>query len=226
MSLFLSMLPLYFFGNFHCIGMCGPLVMMLGQHRYRYWYFAGRTASFALAGFIAGGFGSVVSLTLGEWYIPALISIFFGCVIVIVALCGLTGAQYPGYRWLGRKMGAISQNLSLLLLKDEPYPAFLFGLGTILLPCGQTVVVFSACAVYGDPIIGLINGAAFALLTSPSLWVAMHAKRWLAKYRTSYNQFFGGAALFVGMLAICRGLADLSLIPHLILNHRWHIVIY
>lgn len=226
MTLFLSMLPVYLLGNLHCIGMCGPLVMMLGQHRYRYWYFAGRMTSFALAGFVAGGFGAILNLTLGEWYIPALISIFFGLVIITVALCSMTGAHYPGYRWLGRKMGSISQGLSLLLLKDEPYPAFLFGLGTILLPCGQTVVVFSACAVYGDPMIGLINGAAFALLTSPSLWVAMNAKKWISKYRTSYNQLFGGAALLVGMLAIGRGLADLSLIPHLVLSHRWHIVIY
>lgn len=226
MSLFISMLPIYLFGNLHCIGMCGPLVMMLGQHKYRYFYFLGRIFSFGLAGLIAGGFGAILNVALDEWFIPAMVSLSFGAIIIIIALYNLTGTHFRGFNWLSKKMGKLSQGLSLLLLKDDPYPTFLFGLGTILLPCGQTVVVFSACAIYGDPLIGLLNGAAFALLTSPSLWVAMRAKNWLSRYKTSYNQLFGGAALFIGVLALCRGLADLSIIPHLILNHSWHIVLY
>jgi hypothetical protein len=226
MSLFMSMLPIYVLGNLHCIGMCGPLVMMIGHHRYRYWYFLGRTLSFALAGMLAGGLGSILTVTLSEWYIPALISITFGLLILSVGLYSLSGIQYPGYQWLGKTLAGISKGLSLLLLKDEPYPAFLFGLGTVLLPCGQTVVVFSACAIFGDPLIGFLNGMAFALITSPSLWVAMHAKQWLKQTRASYNQLFGSAALLVGVIALCRGLADLSLIPHLILSTRWHIVIF
>lgn len=226
MTLLISMLPLYLIGNLHCIGMCGPLVMMLGRHPYRYWYFVGRTTSFALAGLAAGGLGAILTVGLKEWYIPAITSLLFGGVILVVALCSLSGKQYPGYHYLGKKMGEVSKGLSLLLLREEPYPAFLFGMGTILLPCGQTVVVFSACAIYGDALVGLVNGFVFALLTSPSLWFAMHATNWLGKIKVSYHILFGGTALAVGILALCRGLAELEVIPHLILNQRWHLVIF
>lgn len=225
MPLFFSLLPIYILGNIHCLGMCGPLVMMIGRHQYRYFYFLGRILSYAIAGWIAGGMGTVLTVLLGNWYLPALISLAFGALIATIALYSLTGVPYPGYRWFGRKLGTLSKSLSLLLLKDEPYPAFLFGLGTILLPCGQTVVVFSACAIYGDPFVGLANGTAFALLTSPSLWMGMHAQQWFFKLK-DYNHLFGWAALLTGFLAICRGLADLSIIPHLVLSSRWHIVIF
>ena len=62
MSLLITMLPLYLLGNLHCIGMCGPLVMLLGQQRCRAFYFLGRTLSFTLAGLLAGALGSVLQL--------------------------------------------------------------------------------------------------------------------------------------------------------------------
>ena len=61
MTLLLTMLPLYLFGNVHCLGMCGPLVMLIGQHHFRYFYFVGRTLSFTLAGGLAGAAGFLPS---------------------------------------------------------------------------------------------------------------------------------------------------------------------
>jgi uncharacterized protein len=112
------------------------------------------------------------------------------------------------------------------MLRDQPWPTFLFGFFTIALPCGQTVVVFSACALYGDPFIGLINGLVFALLTSPALFAAMHAHRFFQKLKPSYNTIMGGCAVLVGLLSFCRGLAELEYIPHLIINSEYHLVIY
>ena len=74
MSLLLTMLPLYLFGNLHCLGMCGPLVAMIGHHRFRYYYFLGRTLSFTLAAMAAGGAGAVLHLFLNQYHISALTS--------------------------------------------------------------------------------------------------------------------------------------------------------
>ena len=41
MTLFLAMLPIYLFGNIHCFGMCGPLAMMIGHHRFAIGTFLG-----------------------------------------------------------------------------------------------------------------------------------------------------------------------------------------
>ncbi len=43
----------------------------------------------------------------------------------------------------------------------------------------------------GRPLVGLLNGALFALLTSPSLLLAMHATRWLGSIKRYYNVLLG-----------------------------------
>lgn len=226
MSLFFSLLPLYVVGNLHCIGMCGPLVMMLGSHRYRHLYFLGRLLSFSLTGMIAGALGAVLDAVLKHYHIPAMASFLFGFAILCIGLYSLMGWQYPGYHWLAHRLKSSTQSLSLLMLRDQPWPTFLFGFFTILLPCGQTVVVFSACALAGDPWIGMFNGAAFALITSPALLLAMQAQHLLRHARQYYNVLMGACALLIGLLAIARGLAEIDLIPHLVLSSTYHIVLY
>jgi len=206
--------------------MCGPLVMMIGQHRYRYFYFVGRTLSFSLAGLLAGGVGSVIELTLKQYHISAATSFIFGGLILMIGISGLMGWSTPGMGWLARRLAPFNRRLSMLMLKDQPWSSFLFGFLTIALPCGQTVVVFSACALAGDALVGLVNGFAFALLTSPSLFFAMQTHIFFQKAKRHYNLIFGACALVVGLLAICRGLAEIELIPHWVLNANYHIVIF
>lgn len=230
MTLFFTMLPVYLFGNLHCLGMCGPLVAMIGRHRFRWWYFAGRTTSFALAGLVAGLLGAVLHAILSRYHIPAVTSLLFGSVILVASVCTLGRWSLPMVPWLSRAWAPSGQAIAALMLKDKRWPTLLFGLATILLPCGQTVIVYSACALEGDPIIGLLNGAAFALLTSPSLILAMHTTQWLGGLRHHYNTFLGVAGLFVGAIAVFRGMAELDFIPHLILNPAsdpaFHIALY
>lgn len=230
MPLLLSLLPVYIFGNLHCIGMCGPLVMMIGRHRYRYLYFFGRTLSFALAGLTAGALGAVINIFLNAYHLSALMSLTFGSFIFFIGLGSFFDMRIPGSQWLMKRMAKANHTLSVLMLRDQPWPTFLFGFFTVALPCGQTLVVFSACALYGDPLAGLFNGLVFALMTSPALFAAMHAHRLFQSAKKYYNLVIGVCALLIGALAICRGLADLDLIPHLILNPQmpshYHLVIY
>ncbi|MGK5594342.1 MAG: sulfite exporter TauE/SafE family protein [Parachlamydiaceae bacterium] len=226
MSLFLAMLPVYLLGNLHCMGMCGPLVMLLGQSPFRHFYFFGRLTSFTLAGLIAGGFGAVIGVLLSDFNVAALLSLFFGGTMTFLGICTLFHLSYPGHHVIARWLAPLNQKLSISLLQEKPFAIFLFGFFTILLPCGQTLMVYSACALSGDLLVGTANGFAFALITSPSLLVAMQAKRTLLFARKYYNHLVGGAAIFVGILACLRGLAEYNLIPHLVLNTHYHIVIF
>lgn len=230
MSLLLAMLPIYLFGNLHCLGMCGPLVMMIGRHRYRYFYFLGRTLSFTLAGTIAGAIGAVAHLFFKQYHLAEATSFFFGAILLVLGYSTLVGWHYPGYHWLAKRLAFLSQHLSLLMLRDKAWPAFLFGFFTLALPCGQTLIVFSACALSGEMSVGFINGLAFALLTSPSLILAMHAHTFLHRAKSYYHTVIGISAIVVGSLAILRAFAEMDVISHWILNpnssHLYHLVIF
>lgn len=225
MTLLLSMLPLYLVGNLHCMGMCGPLVLMIGKHRHRFWYFAGRITSFTLAAAIAGGLGSVLNIFLHNTHLASFVALLFGLLFALYGLFKLTGWRLPRLP-MPAGMVRVQRGLASLMLQDTPWHTYLFGLATVLLPCGQSMIVFSACALTGDPLVGALNGFIFALLTSPSLLLAMKAHHFLAFGKKYYNTLLGACAIIVGVLAICRGLADMDVIEHLVLWSKYHVVLY
>lgn len=230
MTLFIMLLPLYLFGNIHCLGMCGPLVMMIGQHRYRYFYFIGRIISFTLAGLIAGELGAVLYVYLHKYYLAAIFSIACGILIMGIGLNTLFSwivfERTNQWRW----MSTLNQKLSSLMLKDTGKSTFLFGFFTVALPCGQSLIVFSACALTGDALTGLFNGFALALLTTPSLFIAMHARNLFSRFKGYTNTVLGLTSVAIGLLACFRGFADIGWISHWILNPEsspsYHIVIF
>lgn len=231
MTLFFSLLPLYLFGNFHCIGMCGPLVMLLGQHRYRSLYFLGRLFSFSLAGMLAGELGAVLHLILKHYYFAEAASFLCGIWIIGWGIQKLIGCQNK--RKISQQkspLNILHRWSSTLLLKDTGWSTFLFGFFTVLLPCGQTLIVFSACALVGNAWVGLGNGFAFALFTSPSLILAMHMLTLLKKFKYDDRLVLGGCAILVGLLACCRGMAEMGWISHWVLNPdaptAYHLVIF
>ena len=225
MSLLITLLPFYLLGNVHCMGMCGPLVFMLAQHRFRYMYFFGRLMSFSLCGFLAGAGGSVINVFLKEYHLSASLSFLFGGVLVCIGCSSLLNVKFRKIKIADKIISRCNRTLSVLMLRDQALPTFLFGFFTVALPCGQTLIVFSACALYGDPWTGFINGLCFALLTSPALLASMHASFFLQKLKPYYRQLTALCGIGFGMIAIGRGLADLNIIPHLILSETYHLVI-
>ena len=231
MTLFLSLLPLYLFGNLHCLGMCGPLVMLLGQHRYRFFYFFGRILSFSLAGLIAGESGAVLHLFLKQYYLAESLTLLCGGLMIGWGIQKMRGQQMRvGITPHFSVLHALHRWVSTLLLKDNGWSTFLFGFFTIALPCGQTLVVFSACALAGNAWIGLGNGFAFALLTTPSLIIAMQTLTLFKKFKGYDSLIIGGCSIMVGCLAFCRGLAEIGWIEHWVLNPDtmlpYHLVIF
>jgi sulfite exporter TauE/SafE len=226
MSLFMTLLPLYLFGNLHCFGMCGPLAMTISHHRYRALYFLGRLLSFTFAGAFAGSLGFVLQIFLSRFAVGALLSLGFGLFLIVLGFSyfiPLPRLPFPAFH---RRMASLNRSLSFLILKDQPLPTFLFGFFTLFLPCGQTLIVFSACALAGSLSIGALNGFLFALITSPSLFLAMSLSSFFRSFAKVSDYVMGLTAIIVGIFAFLRGLADLDAIPHLVLHDGWHIVLW
>jgi uncharacterized protein len=230
MTLFFSLLPLFIFGNIHCAGMCGPLVMILAKHPRRWWYFLGRALSFSFAGLVSSELGVMLFSLFAHYHVSSLCILLFGSVIILLGLLMLFKWRIPSNFWLFKKAAKISVALSCLMTHPSIWAVFLYGCCTLLLPCGQTIMVFSIIALEGTPLSGMINGFLFAVLTSPALIAAMHAWKAFPNNRKNHHLWIGASAIFAGFLAILRGCADFGLIPHFILNPHaetaFHLVIF
>ena len=223
MTLFFTLLPLYLLGNLHCMGMCGPLVALLQRHRFRHLYFVGRILSFSLVGALSAEVGMLFTALLKRFYFPALTSICFGTLIFVLGLGQLLGKKKWVPHFFKQATVRLSQRLGALALQHHPWATFAFGLSTILLPCGQTVIVFSAIALSSNVWTGLFNGCAFAVLTTPALLFSMEI---VGKIKWAYAPVMGSLICLTALLLILRGVADLGWVPHATLSRRWHIALF
>lgn len=230
MNILFSLLPIYLLGNVHCAGMCGPLVMVLAKHPHRWGYFLGRLLSFSLAGVLSAEMGVALFSFLARYHISALFSLLFGAVIMTLGASLFFKLRPPWSVWLAKRGAKFAGTISRLLLKNSFHSVFLFGMCTLLLPCGQIVIVYSIIALNCTPLTGLLNGFLFAFLTSPSLVAAMKATSIVRKEQKNYHLWMGGATFLIGTFALLRGLADFSFISHWVLNPRspphFHIIIF
>lgn len=212
MTLLTAMFPIYVMGNFHCLGMCGPLALLLGSSPYRAFYLLGRLISFTLAGFIAGAFGEVLGIAFQNY--SGLLAIILGGIMAASGFFVLSNFKVPFSSSVERFFAPFRERLNHLLFSKEPWPLFLVGFFTIALPCGQTLLVYSACALSGSTFVGTLNGFAFGLLTTPALYFAMQARGLLERMKRFYRPVVGGMAFGIGLIAILRGLAEWGLISH------------
>ncbi len=163
-----------FLGSLHCVGMCGPLAVVihqqaLGQGRSPWQgmalYHMGRVATYVVLGLLVG----LISSALWGVFQQGL-SLLAGCVLVLSAFSLLPWERriwgLPGLRWLGARIPVWYQKF----LHHPSRMAPLYG-GAVngLLPCGLVYLALSATMVTGDA--GLSAGmmALFGLGTIPAL---------------------------------------------------------
>lgn len=230
MTLFFTLLPLYLFGNFHCLGMCGPLVALLGRHPYRLWYFLGRILSFTLAGAVAGAMGVILDFAFQAYHFSEVVAFVFGGGMILWGMMLMLRLQPLPSLPVPSTLARLQLWGAQFLLKESPLSTAFFGFLTVLLPCGQSLLVFSACALTGNLFVGALNGLAFALLTTPSLLLALHLLPTLKKFPRWDSLILGMTAITVGILTCCRGLAAIGWISHLVLNPtadaKYHLLLY
>lgn len=226
MSLIFSMFPFYLLGNLHCAAMCGPLAALLGKHPHKNAYFLGRIVGFTFIGLLAGEVGSVIHHFLYQYHLLSFISFIVAVGLFAYSFTYFSKRSLPSIQFLNKFLGKISCKISILMLKNSFTPIFFFGFATILLPCGQSLLVFSFSALTGSTFLGALNAFCFALLTTPSLFLAMSLHPLFKKLKLYYRPLVGLSIFFIASLFLLRSLADFDLIPHLILNSKYHIAIY
>ena len=211
-SLLLSAFLVGLLGAGHCTAMCGGFVSAFamsgngGARRPLHHlinYNLGRISSYALAGALAGMFGSV-SLHLFEVETARLVSrLLVACTLVAVGLylLGIPQLLAPLERLGYRLWSRVSPRFTHLLQVRHAFDAFKLGLVWGWLPCGLVYSALLSALTTGDPLMGAQVMLFFGLGTLPALislgLVAVHVRR-----LSTSNLFRRGAGATLSLLGL------------------------
>jgi sulfite exporter TauE/SafE len=171
-------------GSTHCVAMCGGVVAVacgalptarrgkpLAQVPYTLAYNAGRVASYACAGALAGLLGSTLaSFGFAE-------RAFLGLRVLAAALMIAVGLYLAGFvkvlRWAERAGEPVWRRIAPLARRFVPVRtpghALLLGLMWGWMPCGLVYAALGAAATTGSALGGAATMVAFGLGTLPTL---------------------------------------------------------
>jgi sulfite exporter TauE/SafE len=211
----------------HCLGMCGPLVLMVGLQLparglaaapYHLLYHLARVAVYALLGAIVGAVGSLLGLGSGLNRLAGAISLILGLVVVLLGL-GYLGWLPLGWLPLGRldASGAwVSRAMGRALKRGGFLGVVLLGAINGLLPCGLVYSALLLAATTAGALPAALGMALFGLGTLPALVVVgLGAGTLSARFRQVLTRVAGVVIVVAGLQLALRGLAALGAIPHL-----------
>jgi sulfite exporter TauE/SafE len=200
------------FGSFHCIGMCGPIVLALPLdyktklelYFGRFVYNLGRVFTYTILGFVAGFFGQKFFALGAQKYI----SVIFGFIIIIsVLLPQKIKSRFLSYGVVDFFTGLIKKTFSNLIRSGKRSNLFFFGIINGLLPCGFVYVGLASALSLGDVLKSALFMTFFGLGTVPIMFLTSVFGGFInASLRSKINKLLPVFALILAVLFILRGL--------------------
>ncbi len=200
-------------GSLHCVGMCGPLAIVIHQQALQQnrqpWvgvvlYHIGRISTYILLGILIGLISTAFWGTL-QFYL----SLLAGTVLIVSAFGIIPWEKHlwalPGFRTVGQW---IPKMYSRFIQHPSPAAPFLGGMVNGLLPCGLVYMALSAALVTGDTILSAQMMLFFGLGTVPALAFTQFAG-WKARLKLSAIRTYVLPAFLVltGTFLILRAFA-------------------
>ena len=215
---FLALFLVGLLGGGHCIGMCGGIVGALsmggGRFPLHLAYNAGRIASYAaagaLAGFLGGGLEAAGQVLSGQLPLRAGLSLAAHVMLILLGLY-LMGAT-RSLAWIERAGHRLWQHVQPLTRRFLPVrhvaQAFPLGLLWGWLPCGLVYSALVTALTSGSSWRGAGSMLAFGLGTLPTLLLAgvlaTRLKEFLA--RRVVRMIAGGMVLALGLRGVWMAL--------------------
>ncbi len=199
-------------GSFHCVGMCGPIAIVLPL-KGKSWFFrvfngvaynVGRSITYGLLGFIFGLAGAGLSLA----GLQQKVSIAMGLVmILLVVLPWIFGGSFSAENLGTSVFNRIKKPLTRLMQSGSTGALFLIGLLNGLLPCGLVYVALAGAIGTGSLSAGVLFMVIFGLGTLPLMLLVSLAGNMVGKtLRNRINKWIPALVILVGLLFILRGL--------------------
>jgi sulfite exporter TauE/SafE len=206
----------------HCLGMCGPLVIMVGlrmrEQELATWpshalYHFARVVVYGLLGAGVGAIGSLLGLGGRLSNAAGIVSLALG---VGLLLLGMGYLGILSIRGLDSSVGKVSRAMGQVFRRGGYAGVILLGALNGLLPCGLVYSALLLAASTGGPLPGAMGMILFGLGTLPALFlVGMGAGALSVRLRQGLTRAAGVLILVVGLQLALRGLATLGFVPHL-----------
>lgn len=204
----ISALLMGLLGSMHCIGMCGPIIVIVHNNTsffHRLMYHSGRILVYGFLGIALGLIGKSFSIALSQQSI----SIFAGSIMLIFALIPSAISGNSAFsRYMGTLYYSIFNYAKPLWQSNSMYGQSILGMVNGLLPCG-----FVYMALAGSLAMGSIIGSAlwmilFGMGTSVSLLLAGYITSILPVHiQKNIKKAMPIATITIAILFIMRGLS-------------------
>jgi uncharacterized protein len=198
--------------SFHCIGMCGPIAMLLPVDRSNQakkvtqilTYHFGRLTAYGSMGLFFGLLGKGFFMA----GIQQKLSIVIGIVMIVVVLIPEKSfAKYNFSKPIYRLISNLKQKLGSQF-KNKTYKSlFMIGLFNGFLPCGMVYVALFGAIAMQSPQLGVLYMILFGLGTVPLMSSVVYLNSFLSlPVRNKIQKIIPYVAVFIGVLFILRGL--------------------
>jgi sulfite exporter TauE/SafE len=198
--------------SFHCIGMCGPIAMMLPVDRNNpgkkatqiITYHLGRLTAYGSIGLLFGLLGSGLFLA----GIQQQLSIFIGVAMVLIILIPeKTFSKYNFSKPIFRLISKIKQTLGSHFKNKSYKSLFIIGLLNGLLPCGMVYVALFGAIAMQSASFGIVYMILFGLGTVPLMSSVVYINSLLTvTVRNRIQKVIPIVGVVIGVLFILRGL--------------------
>ena len=205
----------FFFGlisSLHCIGMCGPIALMLPVDRKNpakkivqiVTYHLGRLAAYATIGLVFGLIGKGFFLA----GMQQKLSIFIGIsIIVVILIPERTFAQYNFSKPVFKLISKIKTNLGSQFKNKSYKSLFTIGLLNGFLPCGMVYVALFGAIAMQSASFGVLYMILFGLGTVPMMSSVVYLNSFLTiPIRNKIQKAIPYVGVIIGVLFILRGL--------------------
>lgn len=198
--------------SFHCVGMCGPIAMMLPVDRTNeakkilqiLTYHVGKLTAYGALGLVFGLLGK--SFYVAGW--QQQMSIILGILMITVAIVPeKVFARYNFSKPVYKIISNVKSNLGKQFKSKSYSSLFTIGLLNGFLPCGMVyVAIFGAIAMQSVSF-GVLYMLLFGVGTIPMLTVVVYVSQFLSfSFRNTLQKVIPIVAIAIGMLFIIRGL--------------------
>jgi len=198
--------------SLHCIGMCGPIAMMLPVDRNNpakktiqiLLYHSGRLTSYALLGLLFGLLGRGLYVA----GIQQQISIVMGVLMIVLAIVPeKVFARYNFSRPVYQLISKVKTSLGSQFKRKSPDALFTIGVLNGLLPCGLVYAALFGAIAMQSVTFSISYMLLYGLGTIPLMSAVVYVSSFLSlPFRNKLQKIVPIVTVIIGLLFVLRGM--------------------